>query len=186
MKKFLAAGLLVLSLSACAPWTLVGGKYVDSSDHFQADLPGGWRKRNLGTEFLTITRDGLSLQQIGIGRRSIEKDLPHTKRKFASGMLPQEVAELMTDDFRSNTNVGGLEVIENTPARFGGYPGFKLVYTYRTKSGLLKRGAYYGALADKWYYFCLYEAPDMYYFGLDYDLFEKVRESVRISTSSES
>ena len=182
--KRIAWLIAVLALaSGCAPWTAVGGKYVESSENYEADLPNGWKKENLNRNFLRITKDGIGLQQIAVGRWSVDKDLPHTKRKFSPGMLPQEVADLVIDDFRSDNDRTDYEVVDNSPAKVGGHSGFKITYTYRTKAGLKKKGSYYGALLDKWYYYCMFDAPAMYYFSKDYETFEKVKESLRISKS---
>ena len=182
MKRFiLSVALLEILLWGCARWVIVGGKYVATSENYEVDLPNGWRKQNLNRDFLRVTKDGINLQEIAVGRWPVDKDPPHTKRKFATGMLPQEVAELVIDDFRSNTGLMGYEVTENSPSNVGGYRGFKVMYRYQTKSGLKKRGAYYGVLLDKWLYYLYYEAPERYYFANDYEVFERIKESFRIA-----
>ncbi len=191
---------LILLVSGCAPYALVGGN-ITEPDNFQVELPQGWRKhdlaadqnpvsrsivaelqqrRDLTTDVIRITKDGLTLQQIAIGRLAIDKALPHTKRQFADKMLPQEAAEVVADDIQSNPNVINQQIIESTPAEIGGYHGFKLLYTYQSKSKLKLRGTYYGALTGNWYYYVLYEAPDGYYYAKDYPAFERVKETFKI------
>lgn len=173
----------VILIGGCAPWTMVGGSYLTNSENYEVNLPSGWRKHNQSRDVLRITRDGLTVQQITIGRWSVDKDAPHTKKKLAPGMLPQEAAEVVVDDFRSNSALDNYQLAENNPSRVGGYSGFKLVYGYQTKTGLKKKGVYYGVLLDKWLYFLNYEAPERHYFGKDYEVFEKVKESFRILKS---
>lgn len=196
--------LFMALLPSCAPYVLVEGKFTASTENFEVDLPSGWRKhdiafdhhpvsrslledlekrRNLSWDALRITRDGLLLQQIAIGRLAIDKELPYTKRKFSKGMLPQEVAGVIIDNIRSNPNITNQQVMENLPAQVGGAPGFKLLYTYRTKKGLTMKVACYGVMLADSYYYLLYEAPARHYFAIDYSVFEKVKETFRIVKS---
>jgi hypothetical protein len=172
--------LLIFFLWGCATWVAVGGKYTMSSQNFEVKLPNGWRKFEFAKDALLITKDGLTLQQIRISRMSIDKDLNHTKKKFAEGMLPPEVAEMVIDNFRSNPNILNQKIIENTPAQIGGYSGYKLVFTYQTKEGLTKKGINYGFISGNWFYEILYEAADRYYFAKDIAAMEKVKDSFRL------
>ena len=169
--------LLIFILLGCATWVAVGGKYKMDSQNFAVDLPDGWRKFNLASDSLLITKDGLSLQRIHISRLEVGKDLLHTKKKFAKGMLPQEVADVFIDYFSSNTNIMNQEILENNPAQIGGHSGFKIVYTYQTKAGLNIKGVTYGFMLDNWFYEILYEAAERQYFEKDLQAFEKVKES---------
>jgi hypothetical protein len=178
--------LAIFLLWGCATWVAVGGKYAMSSQNFEVKLPDGWRKYELVKDALLITKDGLSLQQIRIGRMSIDKDLDHTKKKFSKEMLPQEVAEMVIDNFRSNPNVISQEIIENTPAQIGGYSGYKFVFTYQTKEGLTKKGVNYGFMSGNWFYEILYEAAERYYFAKDLPAMEKVKDSFRLLKESAS
>jgi hypothetical protein len=168
--------VLFLLFCACVPWTLVGGKFISSGDGYEVDLPQQWRKQNFTTN-LILTKDGLGLQRVVIGRFAIDSDAPHTKRKLSKDMTPQDVAELVIDDLRANQQIANFQVIENVPAQLGGNPGFKLVYSYNTKQNLKKNGVYYGTLNKDWLYFVLYEAPARYYFDRDLQTFETIKES---------
>ena len=187
MKRF-NLWLLVLAIlpAGCAPWTMVGGSYLTNSENYEVNLPSGWRKHNQSRDVLRITRDGLTVQEILIGRWPLDKDLPHTKKKLAKGMLPQEAAEVVVDDFRSNSSLDNYQIAENNPSKVGGHAGFKLAYGYQTKAGLKKKGIYYGVLVDKWLYFLNYEAPDRHYFGKDREVFEKIKESFRVLRSGQA
>jgi len=192
---------LIVLLSGCAPYVPVQGQFVASEDNFEVDLPSGWRKhdqtvdqaplsrmileqleerRKLEWDVLRITKDGLTLQQINIGRIPADEELPHTKKTLSREMLPQELAKIVLDNFRSNANIANFKVTENAPATVGGYQGFKLLYEYKTKQGLKVKVAYYGAMVGDWYYYLLYEAPARHYYPKDYPVFEKVKKSFRI------
>ena len=117
-----------------------------------------------------------------VQRREIGAELKHTKKTFAKDMLPQEVAEIELDNVRANPNVTNFELLENVPAEIDGRPGFKLVYTYRTRDGLPLKRAHYGLVLGEWVYRIQYQAPVQYYFDRDFDVFERVRASLRFST----
>jgi hypothetical protein len=191
--------LAVLLTSACAvPYSLVSGHHVATTENFAVDLPQGWRQHNdsadpvialktilekrrkLSWDVIRLTRDGLLLQQIGIGRIALTDELSNTKRKLTSEMLPQEVAEVISDDLRANTNLTQQDIIENSPSVLGGYPGFKLHYTYRSADRLKVEGLFYGAIAGRWLYYVLYEAPAQYYFNKDLVVFERTRATFQI------
>ena len=177
MKKLL--GILFIFVIGCAPWTQVGGLYKNESHNFSVELPQGWMKWNQG-EHLFITRDGISLQYIQIGRVKIEEPLKHTKKKFSKGMLPQEAAEVYLDNIASNSNIINLEVIENLPATISGIPGFKTVYTYKNKDGLKFKSIHYGFMMENWVYGINYNAAQRYYFDKDIKQFENVFESFKL------
>jgi hypothetical protein len=185
---FIGLGLLA---SCVLPYAQVSGRHVASVENFSVDLPNGWRQHNasadpvqklkdmlekrhtLEWDVLRLTRDGLLLQQIAIGRIPIEKELPNTKRKLAEGMLRMEAAELMIDNFRANGNLTHQEITENAPATLGGQPGFKLCYNYRAEDQLKMEGVFYGVLVGPWLYYGLYEAPAQNYFQKDLPVFDK-------------
>lgn len=177
---FLVVGLL-LCLSSCATWSPVGGNFVASGDGYEVELPEGWRRFMPYRDGVALTFDGLELQAVYLARRPFDKEAPNTKRKIAKGMLPQEVAEVVIDDLRSDRNRGNLEIVENAPVSLGGYAGFKLVYSYQAATNLRKRGIYYGALVGDWYYFVYYQAPARYFFERDLPTFEKIRSSFKIT-----
>jgi hypothetical protein len=181
MKKALSTCfILALFLGGCAPWIMVGGNYENSAQNFKAEFPNGWRKFNLSKDNVLITKDGLSLQFIRISRSPIEKELQHTEKKFTKGMLPQEVAEIVIQNFRSNSDIMNQQVLANNPAEIGGYPGFNIVFTFQTKEGLTKQSIVYGFLSSDSYYEILYEAPKRYYFTKDESDFEKVKDTFKL------
>jgi len=177
MKRYLV--ILLLLITGCAPWVKVGGLYKSPPHNFSVELPNGWMRLNTGDR-LYITRDGVLLQNIIIERLNIEKPLEHTKKKFSKDMLPQEVAEVVLDNISSDQTVLNFEVKENIPARISGFPGFKVVFTYKNKDGLWLKSILYGFIGDEWFYGIRYTAARRYYFDKDLRTFEKVFESFRL------
>ena len=135
--------IVLLFVVGCAAWIKVGGLYKSKPHNFSVELPNGWMRLNT-RDRLYITRDGVLLQNIMIERLNIEKSLEHTKKKFSEDMLPQEVAEVVLDNIRSDQTVLNFEVVENIPARISGFPGFKVVFTYKNKDGLRLKSISYG------------------------------------------
>ncbi len=189
-------------LSGCPPYAIIGGKYTSSNEQFTVELPQGWRQHNAAMDSLTIskkilgslssrrkldwdviriTKDGLLLQQISIGRISADEEFPHTKKKLSPGMLIQEAAEVVVDDLRINRKITNQVILENVPTKVGGHSGFKLHYSYRTKDALKMEGIYYGTMVDNWLYYLLYEAAAQHYFDKDLALFEKIKSSFQIN-----
>lgn len=189
-------------LSGCPPYAVIGGKYTARNEQFTVELPEGWRQHNaamdtfpisqkiiaslrsrrkLDWDVLRITKDGLLLQQIGIGRISTEEEFLHTKKKLSKGMLIQEVAGVISDDLRINPKISYQAILENVPTMVGGHSGFKLHYTYRTKTALKMEGIFYGTMVDNWLYYLLYEAAAQHYFDKDLATFEKMKSSFQIN-----
>ncbi|MEW5746310.1 MAG: hypothetical protein AB1805_12835 [Nitrospirota bacterium] len=178
MRKYIL--LCLVFLTGCAPWLQVGGLYESGEHNFSVELPEGWMRLNT-SEHLLITRDGVLLQNIIVEKIGNDKKLEHTKKKFAKGMLPQESAEVALDNISSNQDVVNLAVTENVPAKIGGYPGFKAVFTYKTKDGLKKKSVYYGFMLGEWFYGIRYTAAQRYYFDKDIATFEKVLASFKVT-----
>ena len=201
------AANIVLLISCMVPYSRVTESHVVSPESFAVDLPQGWRqhdalvdplwrqqrlyesygvtamlekRRKLSWDVIRLTRDGLLLQQICIGRIWVTDELPNTKRELAQEMIPLEAAEVMSDELRSNSNLTHQEIIENAPATVGGYPGFKLHYSYQTEEKLKVEALFYGALVGNWLYYVLYEAPAQHYFNKDLQVFDRMLSSFQI------
>ena len=180
--RALLGGLLVL-VAGCAPFVLASGKQSIPERQFEIMVPDGWFRvmRGDGAELLVITRDGLLLQQIVIGRFAVEKELKFTKRRFDEKLPPHEVAEIELDNMRSNPEAHNFSVEENVPATICGHQGYKLVYTWALKGGYRLKRVHYGFLDDKWVYRIIFQAAARYYFDRDLPVFENMRESFRLT-----
>jgi hypothetical protein len=181
MKRFSFISIVCLSiLAGCDPWVPVEGEFTSSAHNFIVEMPQNWKRYNPEKEGIVFTRDGLSLEFIRISRMATEKALPHAKRKFSAGMLQEEAAELIIQDMRANPNMKNQRIVENMPDRLGGHNGFKIVYTYRTKGGLKKKGVVYGLLQEPWCYQLTYEAAQRHYFAKELPDFARVKASFRL------
>lgn len=202
IKTALTFVVITWALSGCVslPWAEVEGPYRGSlyphpvswdggpfqpelGDRvdFQVTLPTGWRRASFVHDALLLTRDGISLQYMGIGVVAVGDELPLTKKAFANGMSPPDVATLELDEVRSNPTLRNFALVDNTPFQVAGFPGFKLVYTFKTENGLRLERVHYGVMVRDWVYRVQYQAAARYYFDKDLATFEQVRESFRIT-----
>jgi hypothetical protein len=191
MRYTLVALAVALTLAGCvhSPWVSSGGTYTPESHDFDVELPLGWRHYNpLQSKDPTIarvlTRDGYALQVIRINKMSVDQELPHTKKKLSMGMLPQEAAEVVFDNIRSDTSSTNQQIVEQGPSTIGNRSGFRVLYSYQMKAGLKKQGLCYGVLVGPVYYSLIYEAPSRHYFSLDLSTFETLKDSFRIHNTT--
>lgn len=127
-----------------------------------------------------MTRDGLSLQRVTIGRMPRDQELPYAKKPVAKSRSPEDILAAIAEDLGSNPNVQKQEIIKKGLADVGGHPGVKLVYLFQTKNGLIMKGVQYGVALGDWYYYLIYEAAARYYFERDHPTFEKIKDSFQI------
>ena len=192
MKLLLIAVLSTCMLTACvgrqAKWSMVGGTQVVENEPIEVEWPQAWMKLTPAEAdesakkeglILILTRDGIELQAITLKRRALEQGFIYTGKKANSGMLPQELAEIVVDDLRANPNFIDLQVVGNSPTTLDGVPGYKLVVQFRNKAGLPKEAVYYGCLVKGSLYILIYEAPQRHYFPLDLPTFEAVKSSFK-------
>jgi len=172
---------LLSALSGCAPWVQVEGPYRMDAQGYEANLPAGWRRATVVSDSLLLTRDGVSLQYIRIARIAVGDELTHTKKKFAKRMSPQDIGEVELEEVRSDQRMRNVELLENVPLQVAGFPGFKLVYSFRAVNGLRLKRVHYGVLVRDRVYRIQYQAPARYYFEKDLATFERVRESFKVT-----
>jgi len=183
MKRFLLiCAILVLVVGCVPPWIKTGGLYVSPDQNVSVDLPEGWMRLNT-KDYMLITRDGVLLEYILIERINVQDDLKYTKKKFRKGMLPQELAEVITDNIKLNQDVLNLKVTSNKPSKIAGHKGFKVVLTYRDKNKLEYKSIYYGFMEDEWFYGIRYDAPQRHYYKKHLKTFAKVLGSLKLANN---
>ena len=180
--------LLILEGCVTPTWQFVEGQYLPESKELQVEMPQGWKQYNLlqkqdPTIMRALTRDGFALQAVFLKKITPETEFKNTKKRLSQGMLPQEVAELFFDDVRSDPNRTNQQILDQGPARLDERAGFKISYSYQTKTGLKKQGVCYGVMNDSTFYALIYEAPVQYYFSKDLPTFESIKGSFRILSS---
>jgi hypothetical protein len=186
LKGLLTAALLVMAGCVTLPWVPAEARYTPRGKDYSVELPQGWMRFNMdGDDDVLVTRDGERLQAILIERLKVDKELRHTKKKLTRGMMPQEVAEVILDNFASDRRYASFEVQENRPAAIGGQPGFRAVFTRKTKGDALKvKTVFCGFMKGDVLYGFQYTAPERHYFGKDIKSFEKVLQSFTLAKAA--
>jgi hypothetical protein len=181
LRRHLTIGLLLVSLSACTPWTRVDQttRLETKGSDYSLSLPLGWVKNNNTSNDLFITRDGPALNYIVVNRQPHDTKLPKTKRETRANMLPHEMAELVLAEWKSNEATANLEVLANTPAFLGGKPAARVHIRYKNERGLPIERILIGMVDAKGRLFLVYEAPAIVYFQRNLAEFEAMVASVR-------
>ena len=195
MRLLLVIILMASTLGACAghraTWTTTNSNQFIDNDQIAVEWPPAWmmftpaeadEKAKHDGLLLMVTRDGVSLQTMNLKKRPIVEGFANTKKRAEPGMPPQDLAEIVLDDIRSNPIYVNPQLIETSPTTIGDVPGFKLVIRYRNKAGLPKQTVHYGCLKNGFLYMLIYEAPQRYYYSADFPTFEAVKNSYRWRT----
>lgn len=189
MRRLLPTGFLILLAAGCATappkpvWVAAEATFRVEKGNYAVELPTGWMRWNQ-EERVTITRDGFSLQIIGVDRHEVGKPLKHAKKRIEREMLPQEISGILIDDRTVMEDVASSEVLENVPAQLGGIDGFRFVLQLRLKNGEVRKFAMCGCRNGDWVYAVTYTAPARYYFQRDLPVFEGVSRSFRFLSPS--
>ena len=166
-------------------------------------LPDGWYWVWRGDDFIT-TRDGVFLQNITVERIHADqieqsdgmfpqaaisskqwpfRTVKYLKKRFASGMSPMDVADVVLSSRANNPGVASLEIKEVMMQTVAGYQGFKTVYDFRLDIQGRKtpyRTLSYGFMLDDWFYGISYSAALRYYFPKDAEASNSVLRSFRL------
>jgi hypothetical protein len=177
-----------LTLPGCfqetKPWYQLSGGRYDSGNWFGArfalDLPEDWMRLEGVEDGLVATRDGFNLQRVTLRKMKFGGDLPYTKKKVTKGMSPQELAEVLLDDLRSNGNVLSLKVLDTRPASLAGQKGFRTTVSFKDGHGLRWKGVLCGVVAESRAWQVSYVAPARHYFDRDLPAFDAAVASLRI------
>lgn len=177
----LLSGLIVM-LSGCAAWQLVGSGREWKKAGFAAVLPQGWMRSNYGKDILLISKDGELLQYIRIASFQVnkEKELPLSKKKFTDEMLPEEVAETILNEISIDKQNQNFTLLENDPAEICNRRGFKVVYACKTPDNLKVKSVLYGFKEGRFVYIVQYLAAQQYYFDKDLEVFNQFVRDLRL------
>lgn len=177
--------VLALAYSACSNWDVVredGGTHEGPQGSYTVTLPRGWVSLKGRPDNLSMTRDGLGLEQIVIFRRPNDKAFPRTKAKASPKLLPHELAELQLSEFKRESEVlAAATVIDMSPAKLGPRDGYRLHLSWVAEDGLPLVRLVYGLCDDKHYYMLGFEAPEIHYFAKHKPAFEAMAASFRLN-----
>lgn len=181
LNRGLTVGLLLVSLTACAPWARVDQSTRNETkrDDYTLDLPLGWVKRTADTNDLFVTRDGPALNYIVVNRQPHDRKLPRTKRETRADMLPHEVAELAIAEWKGSEATANLQVVSNTPTLLDSKPAVRVHIRYKNDRGLPIERVMVALVDTKGRLSIQYEAPAIVYFARTLAEFEAMVASIR-------
>jgi hypothetical protein len=156
-----------------AEWSLIGADV-------RMPLPPGWMKLNGLSNALVATRDGFNLQTLRFRRIDLEKKLPHTLKVIRKTMRPDEVAEVLLDDLRTDGTALGLQILDTRPAQFAGRPGFRATVLFKDPDGLRYKAVLSGAIIEGYAWQLTYVAAARFYFDRDLPLYERALLDLKI------
>ncbi len=110
------------------------------------------------------------------------KEMPHTRKTFTMAMRPQEIAEVMVDDVRSESDVKAVKLLETKPAQISGQTGFRAVIAFRDSDGMKFKAVLAGVLVGSDLWRLVYVAPERHYFELDLATFDAALASFRVKS----
>lgn len=176
---------IVLSLmSGCATtnWAkLEESRFTDPGETFMVNLPSGWMRAPLVRDGVVVTRDGIGLQFIKVAKRAHSTAFPRIKKESKADMLPNELAEFIIAEIKSNQEMSGLEVISNQPTGIGQTVGVRLHVQMKNRDGLRYQMIMYALVDKRGLYEITYRAPVLYYFQRDLSIFEQTAQSFRLT-----
>lgn len=180
MRKWLFSFLLTLLAAGCAPWTALDpdNRLIKVKDDYTLEAPMGWVRRKYDVYDVFLSRDGPLLNFIAIDREKHDRELPRTKRKTASNLLPQEVAELVIAEQKAVESRGSFTVLSNQPVMLGGKPAVRVHTRWKNERGLPIERLTYALVDQKGRLAFIYEAPGLVYFQKRLSDFEAAVKTV--------
>jgi hypothetical protein len=181
MKKLLLLLIAVCLIAGCASAAMKRSLEDLPKTDFSVEIPDGWWKPQYIKRYL-ITKDGAFQQYVLIQQRPIDRPFKKTGKKLRKGMLPLESAKIITDEIAADRNIMNFSILENNPATIDGHAGFKILFSYRDKSGAAYKTLYYGFIHGDSFFSIRYAAARQKY---DKDLadFNRILNSFKLVKS---
>jgi len=173
-------------LAGCTAYSLVESSSKHSIDSvYTVSSPIQWSKREEGN--LDIwTREGPLLHQLiffkGVKDGDFLFKLPGqseiTLPKFRKDMTFIEIQDLIVTSMK-RINAQDVKVEQMNPETFGGKPGFRIDYSFKTRSGIGNSGFLVGTVFKEQLHAISYLGTDIHYFDLNRADSEIIVKTVR-------
>ena len=191
MKRRLMSIASALLLAACQPFVATPVGRVQVGDGMTVETKRIWSKANLNAPAELWTQDGLALNTVGFTAalakgRPIFKPIAavagaQTPPGFDPAMNPAEIAEFFESSLSRQLQDTPVQVKNQRPAAFGGYPGFRFDYEFVGKADdLLRAGTAAGAVVNGRLFMIFFHGAKQHYFGAHRDEVEAMIESVAV------
>lgn len=156
----------------------ISGDYKLEAVNLTVNIPKGWFLDASIPTALVITKDRSNMRIGAYDTRSFHSDTSLDKRmKDFEHMKPEQIAKSLMDELKERES--DVETLELIPVEFAGKPGWRITYSYDTKSWPAKKGVEYGCMVGPFLYHLIYES-EFSLFAHDLPDVEKVKESFRL------
>lgn len=170
--------LMLLPAGCAGPWKTVPDSL--SGQQWSLTSPNGWMVLSSPGSAM-LSKDGPYLEYIFVQSQPLEHAFRFTRQRLNAGMLPHEAARLITDNMRSDPQVRQFRLLASNPAVVGGYPGFRLDYSYLDRHDVAIDAIYYGVVLPERFFNLRYTAARRHYFDQELPAFDQVVGSLRLT-----
>jgi len=135
MKRILISLAVLSVLTGCGPeWRLVKGPVTDSKSGGVIKAPAGW-KYMIKDKQILITPDSPDLAVLSYQTLDAGKPLARVKQLIQPDMLAEDLAAVITDNYRFTPELSQFKVIETSPATINENDAFLILSEYKSPDG---------------------------------------------------
>lgn len=171
--------IFILLLAGCVPqWTVIEKPEIKLANaSYSIKAPVGWKQLTGIGKKMFITKEGPALQAIEVQEVERKKAFASLKIEIKENVLVSELADYFIADFK--TQLSGIQVNHNKTiaATLDNKQAFKVFLEFTNPEGLFFDVIAYGLMHNDIIYTLYYQAPRIYYFERDRQIFEDVAAS---------
>ena len=183
------ARMIGIAVACCvagcsSAWKPAGGPYGDAGLALAVDVPEGWyRVAGAPRSSIILTKDGISLQTITVGRFDLDRKLPNSSQRFLSGMTPEEAADVDISNHQFAPGIDGFKLLERGSVVVDGNECYQYLYLYLETSGRPRKVKDVGCIIAPHIYRFHFTAPAEKWFGESLAAFDRFVASARFVSS---
>ncbi len=174
---------IIFLLSGCAGWKNVSGVQKINSQKITLNLNDkNWHAFDDEiSQMYTLTKDGVTLQQIFIKKSPLNKALLSSKKSIQKDILPHELAELIIEDLKLANEMKSFKVLVNKPDQIDSKDAVQIISQVKDEfDNLIKINSTYFIYDDSLYSLS-YLAPNQYFYNKDIEKFQDIKKSIKLS-----
>ncbi|MCK6601667.1 MAG: hypothetical protein L6Q77_07555 [Bacteroidetes bacterium] len=135
MKRILISLATLSVLIGCGPeWRTVKGPVIETKSGGVLKAPTGW-KYMIKDKQVLITPDSPDLAVLCYQTLDAEKPLARVKQKIQTDMLAEDLAAVITDNYRFTSEYSQFKVVETSPATINENDAFLILSEYKSTDG---------------------------------------------------
>jgi hypothetical protein len=174
--------ILFLFTAGCVPqWQLIEKPEIKLANaSYSLKAPVGWKQLTGIGKTTFITNEGPSLQTIEIAETERKKAFESLKIEIKEDVLISELADYFVADFKTQSQGTQVNHTRTIAATIDSKPAFKVFFNFTNHEGLFFEAAAYGLMHNDIIYTLYYQAPRIYYFARDEQVFEDLAASFKL------